>query len=88
MSGLWLLSLVALSVILPAFVNFAVGAYFTETMLLKANAFAFRDAAENMREKKIKIKMMEKAKEMKSQREAARAARTLGPPDVPAPAGK
>ncbi len=88
MSGLWLLSLVALSVILPAFVNFAVGAYFTETMLLKANAFVFRDAAEDMREKKIKIKMMEKAKEMKSQREAARAARTIGPPETPAPAGK
>lgn len=89
MSGIWLLALVALSVILPAFVNFAVGAYFTETMLLKANAFVFRDAAEDMREKKIKIKMMEKAKEMKSQREAARAARNAAPPpETPAPAGK
>ncbi len=87
MSGLWLLSLVALSVILPAFVNFAVGAYFTETMLLKANAFAFRDAKEEAREKKVKIKMMEKAKEMKSQREASRAARNAAPPDA-APAGK
>src|SRR5579872_1804025 len=60
MSGLWLLSLVALSVILPAFVNFAVGAYFTETMLLKANAFVFRDARDDARERKAKMKMMEK----------------------------
>ena len=87
MSGLWLLSLVALSVILPAFVNFAVGAYFTETMLLKANAFVFRDAKEEAREKKVKIKMMEKAKEIRAQRESTRAARNAAPPDA-APAGK
>lgn len=46
-SSLWLLLLVALSVILPAFVNFGVGTYLTETMLLKANSFAFRDAGKN-----------------------------------------
>ncbi len=88
MSGLWLLSLVALSVILPAFVNFAVGAYFTETMLLKANAFVFRDAKEEAREKKIKMKMMEKAKELRAQRESARAAARTAPSPDAAPAGK
>jgi hypothetical protein len=80
MSSLWLLSLVALSVILPAFVNFGVGSYFTETMLLKANAFVFRDVQENMREKKMKMRMMEKAKELKAQREAMRAARAMPEP--------
>lgn len=80
MSSLWLLSLVSLSVILPAFVNFGVGSYFTETMLLKANAFVFRDAQENMREKKMKMRMMEKAKELKAQRDAMRAARAAGEP--------
>ncbi len=90
MSSLWLLSLVALSVILPAFVNFAVGAYFTETMLLKANAFVFRDAREDAREKKAKMKMMEKAREIKAQREATRAAARTAPTPEPeaAPAGK
>ena len=90
MSSLWLLSLVALSVILPAFVNFAVGAYFTETMLLKANAFVFKDAREDAREKKAKMKMMEKAREIRAQREATRAAARTAPTPEPeaAPAGK
>lgn len=98
MAGLWLLSLVALSVILPAFVNFAVGSYFAETMMLKANAFVFLEVREEMMEKKVKMQMMEKAKQLKSQREAMRAARDTAPaaaaaapepaPEKPAKAGK
>jgi hypothetical protein len=64
--SLWLLALMALSALLPAFISFAVGTYLTETMMLKAGAFAFKDAREEMREKKMKMKMMEKAKELKS----------------------
>ena len=72
-SSLWLLSLVALSVVLPAFVNFGVGAYLAETTFLKANAFAYREAKEDAREKRAKMQMMEKAKQLKSQREALKA---------------
>jgi hypothetical protein len=89
MSGLWLLLLVALSVILPAFVSFAVGTYLAETMLLKANAFAFVEARQDYQEKKVKMQMMEKAKELKAKREAMRtAAREQPPAETPAPAGK
>jgi hypothetical protein len=88
MSGLWLLLLVALSVVLPAFVSFAVGTYLSETMLLKANAFAFLEARENYKEKKVKMQMMDKAKEIKSKREAMRNAAASQPPETPAPAGK
>ena len=89
-SSLWLLLLVALSVILPAFVNFGVGTYLTETMLLKANSFAFRDAREEYREKRAKKQMMDKAKEIRSKREATRAANAAAPPEArnAAPAGK
>ena len=75
MSSLWLLALVSLSVIIPAFINFGIGTYVAETMLLKANAFVFRDVKEEMREKRAKIKMVEEAKELKSQREAMRNAK-------------
>lgn len=87
MGGLWLLILVGLSAIFPAFVSFGVGTYLAETMLLKANAFAFREAREDYREKKAKMRMVEKAKELKAKREAARSA---PPPETPqaAPAGK
>lgn len=90
-SSLWLLSLVALSVILPAFVNFGVGTYLAETMLLKANAFVYREAREEAREKKAKIRMVEKAKELKAQRETMRAAKTASEgaeAGKPAPAAK
>ncbi|HUO58350.1 MAG TPA: hypothetical protein VMV05_09285, partial [bacterium] len=69
-SSLWLLSLVALSVVIPAFINFGIGTYIAETMLLKANAFVYREVKEEMKEKRAKIKMMEMAKEMKAKREA------------------
>ena len=85
MAGLWLLSLVALSVILPAFVNFAIGSYFAETMMLKANAFVFEEVREEMREKKVKMQMMDKAKQLRSQREAMKAARDNAPPPGAAP---
>ena len=81
-SSLWLLTLVALSVILPAFINFGMGTYVAETMLLKANAFVFEEVREEMREKKAKLKMMEKVKEMRSQREALKNAK---PEAAPAP---
>ena len=89
-SSLWLLLLVALSAVFPAFVNFGVGTYLTETMLLKANAFAFLEAREDYKEKKVKKQMMEKAKELKAKREAMRAASAAPPTDNanPAAAGK
>jgi hypothetical protein len=72
-NSLWLLSLVALSVLLPAFVNFAVGTYLAETMMLKVNAFVLNDAKEDFKEKKMKNRIREKAKEYKAQRDAVRA---------------
>lgn len=89
MSSLWLLLLVALSAVLPAFVSFAVGTYLAETMLLKANAFAFLEARQDFQEKKVKMQMMEKAKEIKAKREAMRtsAAQATEAPN-PASAGK
>ena len=53
-------------------INFGMGTYLAETMLLKANAFVFDDVREEMREKKAKLRMMEKAKELRSQRDAMR----------------
>lgn len=86
-NSLWLLLLVLLSAVLPAFINFAVGTYLTETMLLKANAFAFLDAREEFREKKIKKQMMDKAKELKAKREASRNAAAAPPaPEAAKPA--
>ena len=72
MNSLWLLTLIALSVVLPAFVNFGVGLYVTETMVLKANNFAFYDATVDMREKKLRNQALEKAKEIQAQRQAAK----------------
>ncbi len=72
--GLWLLTLIALSAVLPAFVNFGVGLYITETMMLKAYAFVYNDVHEQMRERKIRLRTAEKAKEMREQRQAAKAA--------------
>lgn len=85
-SSLWLLSLVALSVILPAFVNFGIGAYLAETTFLKANSFAFREAREDAREKRAKVRMIEKAKQLKSQRETLKAAAAAPETANPAPA--
>ena len=71
--SLWLLSLIALSAVLPAFVNFGVGLYITETMMLKANTFVYTEVHEQMRERKIRQKAAEKAKEMREKRQAAQA---------------
>lgn len=85
-SGLWLLTLVALSVVLPAFINFGMGTYLAETMLLKANAFVFDEVREEMREKRAKLRMMEKAKELRSQRDAMRNATAAPAAAAPEPA--
>lgn len=87
-NSLWLLLLVLLSALLPAFINFGVGTYLTETMLLKANAFAFIEAREDYREKKAKRQMMDKAKELKAKREAQRTAAAAAPAPEANPAGK
>jgi uncharacterized membrane protein len=84
MSSLWLLALVTLSALLPAFVNFGVGAYVAETMLLKANAFVFMEAREENKEKQAKAQFMEKDKQLKAQRETQRNA--IIPPEAPLPA--
>jgi hypothetical protein len=65
--------LIALSAVLPAFVNFGVGLYITETMMLKANTFVYTEVHEQMRERKIRQKAAEKAKEMREKRQAAQA---------------
>lgn len=91
MSSLWLLLLVALSVVLPAFASFGVGTYLAETMLLKANAFAWKEAREDYKEKRAKMQMVEKAKELRAKRDSMRAAAAAAPPPEPgnpAPAGK
>ncbi len=64
-NNLWLLTLIALSVVMPAFVNFGMGVYVTETMLLKANTFLLTDAREEMKEKKVKNRFAERTQEMK-----------------------
>jgi hypothetical protein len=89
MSSLWLLALVTLSALLPAFVNYGVGAYVAETMLLKANAFVFVEVREEIKERQAKVQFMEKAKQLRAQREAMRAAPPAAEtPAAPAPAKK
>jgi hypothetical protein len=75
--GLWLLALLSLSALVPAYVNFSVGAYLAETMLLKANAFVYKEVREEYKEKKAKLKLLERTREMKAKREAAKAAAAL-----------
>jgi hypothetical protein len=79
-NSLWLLILIALSAILPAFVNFSVGVYITETMLLKANDFVFYQASFDMRERQARIKVLKKTKEIQAQRQAARQAAQAAKP--------
>ena len=74
MNGLWLLTLLILSVLLPAFVCFGIGSYLVEVMFLKANTFVLAEAREEMKERKTKLRMMEQANIMKEKRETARAA--------------
>ena len=88
MSSLWLLALVTLSALLPAFVNFGVGAYVAETMLLKANAFVYMEVREENKQRQAKVQFMEKAKQLKAQRENMRAAAVQTEAANPAPAGK
>ncbi|MGH7739050.1 MAG: hypothetical protein ACREL1_02780 [bacterium] len=72
--GLWLLALLTLSALLPAFINFSVGSYLAETMLLKANAFVYEDVRQEYKEKKAKLQLLERTREMKAKREADKAA--------------
>lgn len=69
-NSLWLLTLIALSAVLPAFVNFGVGLYITETMMLKANDFVYDEVYQQMRERKMRIKAAAKAKELREKRQA------------------
>jgi|GEM_PF-1169293 multidrug efflux pump subunit AcrB len=73
-NALWLLALVALAVVLPAYVCFSVGRSLSETMLLKANIFLHADAKQEMREKVARIRAMEFAKKIRQDRAAAQAA--------------
>lgn len=91
MNGLWLLILVALSAVMPAFVSFGVGTYMAETMLLKANAFAYLDARTDFKERRARMQMVAKAKELRAKRESSRNVSSAPPPPEtpnPAPAGK
>jgi thiosulfate reductase cytochrome b subunit len=81
MSGLWLLTLLIVAVILPAYVSFAVGRNLSETMLLKANFFIHRNEIQIIKEKRLKQKMTEKAKEIQALRDKNKTAA------VPAAAG-
>lgn len=71
---LWLLALVGLTVILPAYVSFSVGRNLSETMLLKANVFLHADEKQEIREKVARIRAMEFAKKVRADRAAAAAA--------------
>ncbi len=83
LNGIWILVLVALSVVIPAFVNFAVGTYLSETMLLKTNGFVYREVREEILQKKAKLKIMEKAKQLRAQREALRTSSPAPPVSSP-----
>lgn len=93
-NGLWLLSLVAMAVVLPAYVSFAVGRNLSEIMLLKANRFIEMDDREEIRQKRARIKGLEMAKQYKEARAVAEAApvKVVAPPPqaaaAPATPGK
>ena len=87
-NNLWLLTLIAMSVVMPAFVNFGIGAYVTETMLLKTNEFLLNDAKEEMKEKKIKNHMVQRTEEMKEKKKAARAKAQAAAAAAAAPGGQ
>ncbi len=91
-NALWLLALVALAVVLPAYVCFSVGRNLSETMFLKANVFLHADEAQDIREKVARIRAMEAAKKYhaaKTAAAAAPAAKTVpAAAAAPAPAGK
>jgi len=79
-NALWLLALVAVAVVLPAYVCFSVGRNISETMLLKANVFLHADEAQEVREKVARIRAMEAAKKIRAAQAAA------APKAAPAPA--
>jgi len=90
---LWLLALVGLAVVLPAYVSFSVGRSLSETMLLKANVFLHADDKQEMREKVARIRAMEFAKKIRADRAAvaasvASAAKGPVPAAASAPAKK
>jgi hypothetical protein len=85
-NALWLLALVALSVVLPAYISFSVGRSLSETMLLKANVFLHADDKQEMREKVARIRTMEFAKKIRADRAALMATVAAAKNAPPAPA--
>jgi hypothetical protein len=83
-NGLWLLSLVAMAVVLPAYVSFSVGRNLSEIMLLKANRFIEMDDLEEVRQKKARMRGLEMAKQYKEARAAAEAGVVRAAPVAPA----
>jgi hypothetical protein len=86
-NNLWMLTLIAISAVMPAFVNFGIGAYIVETMLLKANTFVFDKTKEEMKEKRVKIRLAERTKEAKEKRQAAIAKARAAAAAAAAPGG-
>jgi hypothetical protein len=84
-NALWLLALVALAVVLPAYVSFSVGRNLSETMLLKANVFLHADDSQEIREKVARIRAMEAAKKIRAMQASAAAVAAKAAP-APAPA--
>jgi len=88
-NGLWLLALIAMAVVLPAYVSFSVGRNLSEIMLLKANRFIELDDQEDIRQKKARLKGLELARQYKEARTALETAAVKAPPKpeaAPAPA--
>ncbi len=88
-NGLWLLALIAMAVVLPAYVSFSVGRNLSEIMLLKANRFIELDDQEDIRQKKARLKGLELARQYKEARTALETAAAKAPPKpeaAPAPA--
>jgi hypothetical protein len=87
-NALWLLALVAVAVVLPAYVSFSVGRNLSETMLLKANVFLHADESQEVREKVARIRAMEAAKKIRAMQadNAAKAAKAAPAPAAPPPA--
>jgi hypothetical protein len=81
---LWLLALVGLAVVLPAYVSFSVGRSLSETMLLKANVFLHADDKQEMREKVARIRTMEFAKKIRADRAALKASVAVAKTAAPA----
>jgi len=86
-NGLWLLSLIAMAVVLPAYVSFSVGRNLSEIMLLKANRFIELDDQQEFRQKKARMRGLELARQYKEARLAGDSyvAKTVPPPATAPP---